>query len=104
MAFCEKRWAVCLDWLESQGVIKIVDRDWQRGKAMRWAVGNDFHRLPQWWRRERKPSLLEAVPLGEFLANRNRRHNKSLNTYPPSGGLNLEVLGGCGPIPIRSPP
>jgi hypothetical protein len=38
--FCEKRWAICRDWLERQGIIKIVDRNWQRGKAMRWTVGN----------------------------------------------------------------
>ena len=71
MPFCEKKWAICRDWLEQQGVITIVDRDWQRGKAMRWAVGESFHRLPKWWRGRRTPSLLEAVPLEEFLGNRN---------------------------------
>ena len=102
--FCEKKWAICRDWLESQGIIKIVDRNWQRGKAMRWAVGERFARLPQWWRREKSPSLLDAVPLEEFLANRYRRHTPSLNTYPPSGGWNLDAAVEDGPIPIRAPP
>ena len=104
MPFCERNGRFAGTGWSSQGVIAIVDRDWQRGKAMRWAVGDGFDRLPQWWRREKKPSLLEAVPLEEFLANRNDRDTHSLNTYPPSGGWKVEIDPGFASLPIRSPP
>jgi len=102
--FCEKKWAICRDFLERRGIIKVVDRQWQRGKAMRWEVCPEFHRLPQWWRSVKKPSCLEPVALTDFLANSNRRHNPSPNTYPPLGGPELELSGASGSIPIRAPP
>lgn len=102
--FCEKKWAICRDWLERRGIIKVVDRKWQRGKAMRWEVCPEFHRLPKWWRRVKKRSCLEPVALSELLANSNKRGNPSLNTYPPSGGPETELSGASGPVPIRAPP
>lgn len=102
--FCERKWAVCRDWLESRGIIKVVDRDWQRGKAMRWQVGKDFNGLPEWWRRRKEPSLLEAVPLGEFLLDNNRENPQALNTYPVLAGRDLAVASRCESVPTRSPP
>jgi hypothetical protein len=102
--FCEKRWAICRDWVERQGIITVVDRDWHRGKAMRWAVGERFARLPEWWRREKKPSLLEAVPLEEFVGNRNRERPQALNSYPPSGGWKAVADADKSPLLVRPPP
>jgi hypothetical protein len=102
--FCERKWAVCRDWLEGQGIINVVDRDWQRGKAMRWAVGEDFSRLPEWWRRKREPSPMEAVPLEEFLLDNNREPTHVLNTYTVLAVLDLTAVPDSGAIPIRSPP
>jgi hypothetical protein len=65
--FCDRKWKLCRDWLERKGVLEVTDRHWHRGKAMRWEVKAEFHRLHDWWRREETPSLLEAVPLEEFL-------------------------------------
>jgi hypothetical protein len=102
MPFCDRKWAICRDWLEKQGVIKVVDRKWHRKKAMRWKVGHDFHRLPQWWRRRKKPSLLEAVPLEEFL--RGRRTTTRLNTYSLHEVKKLVDLATFSPLLIRPPP
>ena len=102
--FSERRWAVCRDWLESRGIIKVVDRDWQRGKAMRWSVGKDFSRLPEWWRRKRESSSLEAVPLEELLVDRNRENPPPLNTYTVLAVWDLAAIADSGAIPIRSPP
>ena len=86
--FCEKKWAICRDWLERLGVVKIVDRNWRRGQAMRWKVGDGFDRLPQWWKRERRPSLLEAVALEAFLED-GKQTTTLLNSYPTQGGSDL---------------
>jgi hypothetical protein len=104
--FCEKRWAICRDWLERQGVIKIVDRNWRRGKAMRWEVGDGFSRLPQWWKREPKPSLLEPVPLEEFLGEGNWEYTTTplLNSYPTQGGPKSSVHSLGVPSITRPPP
>ena len=102
MPFCDRKWAICRDWLEKQGVIKVVDRNWRRNKAMRWEVGRDFHRLPQWWRRKKKRSLLEAVPLEEFL--RGRRATTGLNTYSLHEVEKLADRATFSPILIRPPP
>ena len=90
--------------LESRGIIKVVDRDWQRGKAMRWSVGKDFSRLPEWWRRKRESSSLEAVPLEELLVDRNRENPPPLNTYTVLAVWDLAAIADSGAIPIRSPP
>lgn len=103
--FCERKWAVCRDWLEKQGIIKIVDRRFWRGKAMRWAVCVDLDRLAQWWKRDREPGLLEAVLLREFLAGRwNNRNNPVLNTYTASAGWNLPEIADPVSNLVRPPP
>lgn len=71
---------------------------------MRWEVGEGFDRLPEWWRTRREASLLEVVPLGEFLVDKERENHKALNTYPVSGGLNRLALADFESVPIRSPP
>jgi hypothetical protein len=100
--FCDRKWAICRDWLEKQGVLDVVDRNWHRGKAMRWKVGHNFHQLPQWWKRRKKPSLLEAVPLEEFL--RGRRATTGLNTYSLHEVGKLVDRATFSPFSIRPPP
>lgn len=78
--FCDRKWKLCRDWLERRGVLKVTDRAWHRGKAMRWEVKAVFHRLHDWWRREKKPSLFEAVPLEEFL-EKGMEQQQGLNSY-----------------------
>jgi hypothetical protein len=101
--FNDKKWAICRDWLERQGVIRIVDRNWQRGKAMRWQVGEGFDRLPRWWRRKRQASVLEGVSLEELL-ERGRRGTQALNSYSPQGVLETAPQGQSGDLFVRPPP
>ena len=103
MPFDEKKWAICRDWLERKGIIKVVDRNWQRGKAMRWAVSDDFHSLPDWWRREKRVSPLEAVSLEAFLKDK-REHTHSLNSYPLQGGWETDENGLSPALLVRPPP
>ena len=104
--FCEKKWSICRDWLEEQGVIKIVDRRYWRGRAMRWAVSTDLDRmLAEWWRKKRKPSLIAAVSLQEFLSERRNCSNKALlNSYPTQGGLKSDESGDLVASRVRPPP
>ena len=103
--FCDRKWALCRDWLEKQGVVKVVDRNWHRGKAMRWAVVVDLDRLAQWWKKEKKPGLLEAVSLQEFLSGRwNNSDNKVLNSYPAQAGLNPTEIAEFAANLVRPPP
>ena len=80
MSFCDRKWKICRDWLERRGVLKVTDRNWHRGKAMRWEVKAEFHRLHDWWCREKQPSLLEAVSLEEFLKE-GMEQQQGLNSY-----------------------
>lgn len=79
----DRKWKVARDWLEKQGVIRIVDRKWRfahgDGQAMKWAVGDGFERLHVWWKRVKTAAINAAVPLAEFL--RNMMHCPSLNSY-----------------------
>ncbi len=101
--FDERKWAICRDWLEKQCVIKVVDRNWHRGKAMRWAVAKDFNRLHIWWRREKQPGLLEAVSLEDFL-KRIEGDTHSLNPYPPQGGQETADVDRLTLLLVRPPP
>ena len=103
MPFSQKKWAICRDWLEKQGVIKVVDRDWHRGKAMRWKVLDLFFRLPVWWRREKRPALLEAVGLEEFLEGLNGG-TQPLNSYTPQGVPEKSLGGAAESDYVRPPP
>jgi hypothetical protein len=102
--FDDKKWAICRDWLERQGIIKVVDRNWHRGKAMRWAVLERFHRLPEWWRTGKVPSLLEAVPLVEFLGKKRLNDTEVLNSYPHTCGARDEDGSRIGRVLVRPPP
>jgi hypothetical protein len=102
LPFNDKKWAICRDWLERQGVIKVVDRDWRRGKAMRWQVGEGFDKLPVWWRRKRQASLLEGVSLEELLER--GRHAQALNSYTPQGVLETAAQSQSGNLLVRPPP
>jgi len=103
----DRKWKVARDWLEKKGVIKIVDRKWVfrhgDGQAMKWAVGENFDRLHEWWKSVKESSGNPAVLLEEFL--RNMLHSPPLNSYPHTadtrpgeGGYQPEKLA------LRSPP
>lgn len=102
--FSDKKWAICRDWLERQGIIKVLDRNWHRGKAMRWAVLDSFDRLPDWWRRKKEPSLLEAVPLEEFLGKMRLSGTQVLNSYPHTSGANSKDNSNVEAVLLRPPP
>ena len=102
--FSDKKWTICRDWLERQGIIKIVDRNWSRGKAMRWAVLEQFHHLPGWWRRRKEPSLFEAVSLEEFLGKMRLTGPKVLKSCSHTWGDNRENDGDFKDVFVRPPP
>ncbi len=99
-----RKWEIVRDWLEEQGVIKIINRNWRfahgDGQAMKWAVTDDFGRLPVWWKRKKEPSPNEAVLLAVFLALKNRGAPPPLNTYPHTGADHR----GLSPVLTRSRP
>jgi hypothetical protein len=84
MQWDDRKWKVARDWLEQKGVIKIVDRNWHfghgDGKAMKWAVGEDFGQLHVWWKRAKEAAADLAVQLAEFL--KSMLHFSLLNAYP----------------------
>ncbi len=99
-----RKWEAVRDWLEQQGVIKITDRNWRfghgDGQAMKWAVTDDFERLPVWWKRKKEPSPNEAVLLADFLALKNRAAPPPLNAYPHTGADHRSFSS----VPTRSRP
>jgi hypothetical protein len=101
--FCDRKWKICRDWLERRGVLKVTDRAWHRGKAMRWEVKAEFHRLPQWWKREKKPSLLEAVSLEKFLKE-GMDQQQGLNSYSYNEVDRFMNQPDCSSVLIRPPP
>ena len=63
--FCDRKWAVCRDVLEGYGIVKITDRNYCNGKAMKWAVGQFFPGQGL-WKTKKVPSLLPPISLAEF--------------------------------------
>ena len=65
----------------------------------------DLDRLAQSWKKDRKPGLLDAVSLGEFLGE--RRKNKDtplLNSYTAQAGRNLHEIANPVSNLVRPPP
>ncbi len=81
--FDDRKWAACRDGLT--GIVKVTDRNYSAGKAMRWAIDQFFPFLGL-WKKNKLPSLLEAVDRQEFVDSlfitRERRHNSLLNKKP----------------------
>src|SRR5262249_10606663 len=46
--FCARKWAVCREKLVRYGMVRITDRDYGPGKAMKWALGPYFPFLGLW--------------------------------------------------------
>lgn len=80
----DRKWKVARDWLEKKGIIKIVDRNWQfrhgDGKAMKWAVSDDFHRFHVWWKSVNDSARNLAVQFADYL--RSMLHFSLLKAYP----------------------
>ena len=97
------RWRLCRDVLEHMGVIKVTDRNWRPGKAMRYAPGNEFDRLHAWWKREKKRSLFNAVPFGEFLSKQGLGKGVH-NSYEIRGDQDSPHSRPSAPLLVRPPP
>src|SRR5262249_27760933 len=55
--FCDRKWPVCRDVLEGYSIVKVTDRQYSTGKAMKWALGQFFPGLGL-WKTKKVPSLL----------------------------------------------
>lgn len=84
--FCGRKWAICREAMVRYGIVKITDRNYCHGKAMKWNVGDYFPFLGG-WKTPKQPSLLPAVDLVEFLREKNnvrdREHNTLLHQQCP---------------------
>lgn len=83
--FNARKWAVCRDELEKHGIIKITDRNYSLGKAMKWAVGLYFPFLGL-WKTPKQSSLLGPVDLVAVFGRRGEReetHNTLLHPQSP---------------------
>lgn len=97
------RWRLCRDVLERKGVIKVTDRNWGPQKAMRYAPGDGFDRLHAWWKREKKPSMFDAVPLEGFLCEQNLDRAVH-NSYEIRGDQDSSHFWSSSLLLIRPPP
>lgn len=77
--FCDRKWAVCRDVLDGYGIVKVFDRGYCHGKAMKWAVGQFFPGLGL-WKSKKVPSLLPAITLAEFALMNGTREQQGLNS------------------------
>ena len=65
----------------------------------------DLDRLAEWWKKEKKPGLLEPVSLKEFLGERrNSKDNSLLNSYPTLGVWNCPSVVDFVSNLVRPPP
>jgi hypothetical protein len=77
--FCARKWAVCREAMARQGVIRITDRSYGPGRAMRWSVGPYYPFLGLW-----KKHSSVVVPREQSTAQGQKT------------GLNQERIGGVG--------
>jgi len=80
--FCGRKWAVCREAMVRYGFVKITDRNYCHGKAMKWDVGDYFPFLGR-WKTPKQPSLLPAVDLREKNKKRDNEHNTLLHQQCP---------------------
>ena len=67
------------------GIIRITDRDYGPGKAMKWAVASFFPGLGLW-----KGKKLASLPVSNFRKKRKERkqeHNTWLHSQPTESRL-----------------
>jgi len=97
LPFSDRKWAVCRDELEKQGIIRVTDRNYCTGKAMKWAVGKFFPFLGL-WKGRKVCSLKGPCCLPREKETTTQEHNTLLHRQPAKTGP--EALG----IPARPPP
>jgi hypothetical protein len=96
--FCARKWAACRDELERHGIVKVTDRDYGPGKAMRWATGPYFPFLGL-WKGQKQRSLVGAGTLpGRRKGTKEEGHNTWLYPRPPGTGSGVRSR------PARPPP
>jgi hypothetical protein len=72
--FCARKWAACRDELERHGIVKVTDRDYGPGKAMKWDLGPYFPFLGLWKGQE------AAVPGGGGVFTREEKGKERTGT------------------------
>lgn len=98
--FDARKWAVCRDELERHGIIRVTDRNYGHGKAMKWAPGLYFP-FQGLWKTNKQPSLLGPGKLtgaGGEEEGAKQPHNTLLCTQPALGGVEVH------PALSRPPP
>jgi hypothetical protein len=96
--FCARKWAACRDELERHGIVKVTDRDYGPGKAMKWDVGPYFPFLGLWkGQKQRSPVGAGTLPGGR-RGTREKGHNTWLCQQPPGTGSGVRLR------PARPPP
>jgi hypothetical protein len=98
VAFCARKWAACRDELERCGIVKVTDRDYGPGKAMRWEVGVYFPFLGLWKGRRQRSVVGGGCLPGGRRKRREQEHNTWLYQQPPGTGPESRLM------PARPPP
>jgi hypothetical protein len=96
--FCARKWAACRDELERHDIVKVTDRDYSPGKAMRWEVGVYFPFLGR-WKGQKQRSVVGGGSLpGGRRERREQEHNTWLCQRPPGTASGVRLM------PARPPP
>jgi hypothetical protein len=90
--FCARKWAVCREEMIRYGIIRITDRNYGPGRAMRWDLGRYFPFVGLW-----KGTKVRARLCGKRKEKR-RRHNTLLRKQSIRVKLNARLM------PARPPP
>jgi hypothetical protein len=98
VAFCARKWAACRDELERHGIVKVTDRDYGPGKAMRWDVGPYFPFLGRWKGQKHRSLVGGGILPGGRKGTREKGHNTWLCQQPPGTGSGVRLM------PARPPP
>jgi hypothetical protein len=98
VAFCARKWAACRDQLERHGIIRVTDRDYGPGKAMRWDLGPYFPFLGLWKGQKQRSLVGEGTLPGRRRGTREQGHNTWLCQQPPGTGSGVRLM------PARPPP
>jgi hypothetical protein len=76
--FCARKWAACRDTMEKFGIVRVTDRHYSSGKAMKWDAGQFFPFLGL-WKGSKVRSVLGPGCFQERKRRRTRRHNTLLH-------------------------
>lgn len=78
--FDDRKWSACREALVLHGVIKIMDREYHSGQAMKWEFGVYFPFLGL-WKTPKLPSLVGPILLQEFLVDSTNTTHNIQNTW-----------------------